>query len=208
MTPRTRYSPSGAQSPVSRQSEVAARTSLCGGYWRAMAMLRRSSGEMRWSRSSAASAMSICTHSTVPVKRLPSGVYWSLTGDAVSEPMSQVSSPEKASGTVASRRPSPVLGAVEVEGDVAALAEFSAVVGELHAHLVGARRDGRVAGDVGVLHAEQVVGVGRPAVLDVQAPAAERAALGDDHAFGAAVWDRHLGGHRAIPGLSGSSGPR
>ena len=44
------------------------------GYCRAIAILRRSSGEIRWSRSSAASAMSICTHSTVPVKRLPSDV--------------------------------------------------------------------------------------------------------------------------------------
>ena len=48
----------------------------------------------------------------------------------------------------------------------------------------------RVALDVEVLEAEQVVGVLRPAVLDVQAPAGEGAALGDDHALGAAVRDR------------------
>lgn len=36
-------------------------------YWRAMAILRRSSGLMRWSSSSAASARSICTQLTCPL---------------------------------------------------------------------------------------------------------------------------------------------
>jgi hypothetical protein len=43
-------------------------------YCRVMAILRRSSGEMRWSRSSAASAMSNWTQPMVPVKRLSSAV--------------------------------------------------------------------------------------------------------------------------------------
>jgi AcrR family transcriptional regulator len=44
------------------------------GHWRVIAIFRRSSGVIRWSTSSAASAMSIWTHSTVPVKRLPAAV--------------------------------------------------------------------------------------------------------------------------------------
>ena len=43
-------------------------------YCRVIAILSRSSSLMRWSTSSAAWAMSSWTHSTVPVKRLPSGV--------------------------------------------------------------------------------------------------------------------------------------
>ena len=43
-------------------------------YCRVIAILRRSSGVMRWSLSSAASSTSIWTQSTVPVKRLSSGV--------------------------------------------------------------------------------------------------------------------------------------
>lgn len=40
-------------------------------YCRVITIFRRSSVEIRWSTtSSAASAMSICTHSTVPLKRL------------------------------------------------------------------------------------------------------------------------------------------
>ena len=47
--------------------------------------------------------------------------------------------------------------AVDVQGDVSALAEPAAVVGELHAHLMGARRDGLRAVDVGLLEPEEVV---------------------------------------------------
>ena len=43
-------------------------------YWRAMATRSRSSGLMRWSASSAASPMSICTHAMRPLKRLVAGV--------------------------------------------------------------------------------------------------------------------------------------
>src|SRR6478736_1036472 len=78
------------------------------------------------------------------------------------------------------------LRAVEVEGDGAALAEAAAVVGELHAHLMGAGWDRPTALDGEVLDAEQVVGVLGLAVLDVEAPAGERAALSHDHALGAA----------------------
>lgn len=42
------------------------------GYWRAMAMRSRSSGEIRWSASPASSPRSICTQSIVPVNRLES----------------------------------------------------------------------------------------------------------------------------------------
>ena len=45
-----------------------------GSYCRVIAIFRRSSVEIRWSRSSAASSTSICTHSTVPLKWLPSEV--------------------------------------------------------------------------------------------------------------------------------------
>ena len=41
---------------------------------------------------------------------------------------------------------------------------------------------GLLAVDLEPLEAEEVVAVGRPALVDVEAPAAERAALGDDHA--------------------------
>ena len=77
--------------------------------------------------------------------------------------------------------------AVDVERHRAALAEAAAGVGELHAHLVLARgqRAGRL--DVEVLHAEQVVAVLELAALRVEAPAADVAALGDDHALGAGL---------------------
>ena len=42
-------------------------------YWRAMAIRRRSSSVIRWSRSSAASSMSICTHRIRPVNSLSLG---------------------------------------------------------------------------------------------------------------------------------------
>src|SRR6185369_5852635 len=63
------------------------------------------------------------------------------------------------------------LGAVDEERDRAALAEAAAVVVELHAHLMGAGRNRGVALDVELSKAEKVVGVLRPAVLDVEAPA-------------------------------------
>jgi hypothetical protein len=65
---------------------------------------------------------------------------------------------------------------------VAALAGPGAGVVELHADLVGARRHLGVAVDVEALDAEEVVAVAWLAVLQVEAPAADAAALGDDHA--------------------------
>src|SRR3954464_12342867 len=71
--------------------------------------------------------------------------------------------------------------AVDVERDGAALGEPSAVVGELHPHLVVADRHGRLGLDVEASQPGEVVAVLRLAVLEVQGPAGERAALGDDH---------------------------
>ena len=77
--------------------------------------------------------------------------------------------------------------AVDVQLDVAALGETAAVVGELHPHLVRARRDRGIAFDLEALEAEQVVAVRRAPIFGVEAPAGEGAALGDDHAVGAAL---------------------
>ena len=57
--------------------------------------------------------------------------------------MSVVSSAEKIIGWVAPTRPVPTAVAVVVQGDVAALGQAAAVVGELHPHLVRAGRDRR-----------------------------------------------------------------
>ena len=54
---------------------------------------------------------------------------------------------------------------------------------------------GASASIVEALQAEQVVAVPRPAVLRVEAPAGEGAALGDDHALGARLGHVHLGRH-------------
>src|SRR4051795_6652576 len=86
--------------------------------------------------------------------------------------------------------------AVDVERDGAALAEPSAVVGELHPHLVGADRHGRLGLDVEASQSGEVVAVLRLAVVEVEGPAGERAALGDDHPGPAAVGDVDVGGHR------------
>src|SRR5215207_1734932 len=61
--------------------------------------------------------------------------------------------------------------AVQVEGDGAALGEPAAVVGELHPHLMLARRDRLLGADDELLEAEQVVAEGRPAVFEVERPA-------------------------------------
>ena len=70
---------------------------------------------------------------------------------------------------------------VVVQGDGAALGETAAVVGELGPHLVGA--GGEVLGgvDAEFLHAEEVVDEPRPVLFEVERPAAEPAALRDDH---------------------------
>ena len=79
------------------------------------------------------------------------------------------------------------LVAVEVERHVAALGQTTAVVGELHADLVLAGGDGLLSVDLEALEAEEVVAVGRPAFVEVEAPAGVRAALGDEHSLGAAL---------------------
>src|SRR3954447_3071083 len=79
------------------------------------------------------------------------------------------------------------LVAVEIERDSAALRRAAAVIGELHPHLMRARRDRGVGLDLEALQAEQVVAVRRTATFCVQAPTGERAALGKDDAFGGRV---------------------
>jgi hypothetical protein len=79
-----------------------------------------------------------------------------------------------------------VLSVVE-QRDAPALGQSAAVVCELHAHLVRSRRYGaRRLGGMDLDAAHVVRELGR-AVLGVQAPAAECAALSDDHAVGAAL---------------------
>jgi hypothetical protein len=58
----------------------------------------------------------------------------------------------------------------------------------------GAHRLGAADAEAG--HAEQVVAVARPALMEIQRPAAERSALRDQHAVRAAVGDLELGGDR------------
>jgi hypothetical protein len=71
-----------------------------------------------------------------------------------------------------------------------------AVIGELHPHLMPPRWELAVGLDVEALDAEQVVAVLGHAVMGVEAPAADAAALGDDHPLGAGLGDYHLGGDR------------
>ena len=59
-----------------------------------------------------------------------------------------------------------------------------------------ARRQRAVRLDVEVIDAEQVVAVLELAALRVEAPAADVASLGDDHALGARLGHLNLGGHR------------
>jgi hypothetical protein len=70
--------------------------------------------------------------------------------------------------------------AVVVERHVATLGQSAAVVGELGAHLVLARRHGLVGLRREGLDTEQVVGEPQLAVLRVEAPAADRTTLGDN----------------------------
>ncbi len=99
-------------------------------------------------------------------------------------------------GWVFSTRPLPDRLAVVVERDVAALGEAAAVVFELHPDLVLAGRDRLVGFGEVVLDAEEVVAVLELAVLDVERPATDRAALRDDHALGAAFRHVDLGRDR------------
>src|SRR4029079_2780173 len=78
----------------------------------------------------------------------------------------------------------------------ATLPEPRTVVVELHPHLVRALRDLAVAVDVEPLDAEEVVAIPGPALLHVQAPAADAADLGDDPALRATRGHVDLSRHR------------
>ena len=77
--------------------------------------------------------------------------------------------------------------AVHLQHAGAALAEAGAVVGEVEHDGVLARRERLLAFPAEALEAEQVVDEHRLALEQVQAVAAEAAALGDDHALAAAL---------------------
>src|SRR5205085_10926724 len=85
------------------------------------------------------------------------------------------------------------LVAVDVEGGGPALARAAAVVGELPAPLALAGGDDGLCLDVVARETGKVVAVLRLAVVEVEAPAGERAALGDQHPVTAAVGDDDLG---------------
>src|SRR2546430_4810022 len=69
---------------------------------------------------------------------------------------------------------------VDVEGGPASLAKPSAVVGELHAHLVPAFGQPRVGRDGVLLESAEAVAIGQQTVLDVQDPPPDDPALVDD----------------------------
>src|SRR4029453_7726262 len=84
--------------------------------------------------------------------------------------------------------------AVVVQGNVAALGQPAAVVGELHPHLVCAVRDRLVGLGGELLDAKHVVDELGLAVLRIEAPATEATALGDDHPFDSGGRDLDVGG--------------
>src|SRR3954454_14399710 len=83
---------------------------------------------------------------------------------------------------------------IDEQPDSATLGWATAVIVELHAEDVAARCDLGSALDVEEVDAVEVVAIPRPSVLDVQRPAADAAALGDDHALAAVSPDLDLGG--------------
>ena len=86
---------------------------------------------------------------------------------------------------------------VHVEGRLATLAGSAAVIGEVEGDRRGTGRQGFGCGDGVALQPEEVVGVGRLAVLHVQRPAAEATALRQDRAVGAIGRNLELGGDLA-----------
>src|SRR5205807_7224898 len=72
------------------------------------------------------------------------------------------------------------LVSVDVEGGPAPLAKPSAVVGELHAHLVRAFGQPRVGRDGVLLESAEAVAIGQQTVLDVQDPPPDDPTLVDD----------------------------
>ena len=84
--------------------------------------------------------------------------------------------------------------AVNKQRRLAALAQAAAGIGELHAHLALARRNGLLGPDDEVLHAAPVIAVPELAVLGIETPAADVRALRDDHALGALLRYHDVGG--------------
>jgi hypothetical protein len=167
-----------------RPGPAAAGTGLRG-YCLAIAIWSRSSGVIRWSRSSAAASRSIWTQFTSPVNSLLRGpvVLRHHRAALHADVAGVVGGEDHRRGSGHPALADPV--AVQEQRDVAALAEPAAVIGELHPHLMLPGRYHPVALDVEALHAEQVVAVPGLPVLGVQAPAADAAALGDDDPLGA-----------------------
>ena len=81
------------------------------------------------------------------------------------------------------------LVAVDEESGGAAFAEAASVIGEVHADGGFAGGEGAGSGDLVGDEAEEVVAEGWLAVFEVEAPAAEAAALREDDAVGAALRD-------------------
>src|SRR6185436_15465075 len=75
-----------------------------------------------------------------------------------------------------------------------ALADAAAVVAELDSDLVRTVRQRLLSFDVIVVQAVEVVAILRATVLHVQAPSADAATDGDDHAFGSLVGHHNLRG--------------
>ena len=122
------------------RDETVARVRLLRRYCRAIATLKRSSGEIRWSWSS--SPRSICTQLTLPLNALPCRAV--VRRDRRAGLLADVAGlvgGKRSSAPSCSTRPSPTFCAVDIERHGAALAEAAAVVLELHAHLVRARRE-------------------------------------------------------------------
>ena len=85
--------------------------------------------------------------------------------------------------------------AVVVQGDVAALGQAAAVVGECHAHLMLSGGEGLLGSDRIKLNAQEVVAVIELALVGIHAPAADAAALVDDHPGRAGLRHRDVGGY-------------
>jgi hypothetical protein len=85
--------------------------------------------------------------------------------------------------------------AIHVEGDCATFCKASAIVSELHPHLMFPGRDLAGALDVVLLQAIEIVTIFWLAVLGVEAPASMQASLSDDDAFGPRIGHDHLGRH-------------
>src|ERR1700761_1987422 len=86
------------------------------------------------------------------------------------------------------------LVAVDEDGGCAAFTHATTVIGEVQTDSGFAGSDDLGRGDLVFVEAEEVVAEGRPAVFEVEAPAAEAAALRKDDAVRAALWDLHVCG--------------